>query len=1215
MLNRCRNRKPSLRYAALLLPALIACLAPLSLGRAPAPRQALQPDRPTEEQVKLLLEQTEQNPALSDTARETVAEIYRQALRELESAKQHGTEIARYEALILEAPGLLASIRTELGTAAREPEISVDPEASLTVLEVGLKQAEADLAAARRALEELQIDSTTRGVRRAAIPEQIAGLRQRLADVEDGLAPAPAPEADPLISAARQIQLLCQQSALAREMERYEKEIASYDARRELLPAKRDRAQRRISQAEKLVAAWQKKVTQRREQEARLANEEARRRRLEAASKAPELKTLADVNELLTQLRSSRTRMREETTQETKRREDELKRIRDDFKKNLKRVKAAGFTNAMGVILRREYNDLSDSASYRRTKKPREQQISDAQYQLIELEDQRYGPPVSNIEESVPGIVDQIAFTPELRAEFEEFARTMLASRCDLLDALIRDTGEHVDELVANDRVTATLIAAIDEYRSYMREHIFSVKSVEGSLLPRPEAALEAATWLFNSSSWRSAARQAGDDFVNTPWRHSLIGLLLLALVLARRRAATALQLRAEEVKRIRTDSFGKTLLALLLTLLLSAPVPLVLWWLSNLLAGSADPEEVVAALSHGLKILVLPYLALVFVRQATRTGGLADAHFGWTETSRRALRRQIRWFAPSFLPLYCVTVVLQPPWAQESWNDSLGRLVFCAALVLLFLFLRNLISPRRPVLANYVAQNPHNLPVRLMPIWLAVVVLPPLALLGLVAAGYDYTALEILRRLLWSAELVLLLLFLNSILHRWLFVTRRQLALERLRKRREAAKADLAAGAAGAAGTATKGAAGEGALIPSSAPETVDIPAISAQTLQLSRTALLLILLAGMAAIWADLVPALGLLKRVEIYPDLRVVPASEQGLYPVLEMNGEPVPALDAPVKPPPPADAGRTESRPAGSPLPGGSGSKPAASAAGPEPDEPPRTVSLADLGLAILLALATLIGAKNIPGLMEILLLKRLPLDQGARYAASTLARYAIVIVGLTLSLGSIGIGWSTVQWLAAALTFGLAFGLQEIFANFVSGLIMLFERPVQLGDIVTVGGVDGKVTRIHMRATTITDWDNRELIVPNKEFITGQLVNWTLSDTITRAVIRVGVAYSSKPRQVREMLLKVAENCPLVMRDPGPSAIFREFGDSSLNFDLRVYLATRDLWPAMIDQLHESIHTECAAAGIEIAFPQLDVHLDSTEPPGATPGPGPKDDSG
>jgi len=267
-----------------------------------------------------------------------------------------------------------------------------------------------------------------------------------------------------------------------------------------------------------------------------------------------------------------------------------------------------------------------------------------------------------------------------------------------------------------------------------------------------------------------------------------------------------------------------------------------------------------------------------------------------------------------------------------------------------------------------------------------------------------------------------------------------------------------------------------------------------------------------------------------------------------------------------------------------------------------------LTLADLGLSILFVLLTLFAAKNVPGLVEIVLLRRLQLDPGARYAVSTIAQYAIVVVGVTLAFGALSISWKSIQWLAAALTFGLAFGLQEIFANFVSGLIMLFERPVRIGDIVSVGNVTGTVARIRMRATTITDFDNRELIVPNREFITSQLVNWTLTDTTTREVIKVGIAYGSDPEKARDVLLKACQECPVVLGDPPPSVIFRQFGDSALILDVRVFIATRDHWAQLMDDLHNRLYRACRDAGIEIAFPQLDVHIrsglvaDAGEPP-------------
>jgi potassium efflux system protein len=255
-----------------------------------------------------------------------------------------------------------------------------------------------------------------------------------------------------------------------------------------------------------------------------------------------------------------------------------------------------------------------------------------------------------------------------------------------------------------------------------------------------------------------------------------------------------------------------------------------------------------------------------------------------------------------------------------------------------------------------------------------------------------------------------------------------------------------------------------------------------------------------------------------------------------------------------------------------------------------------VTLASFLLAILITVMTIIADKNIPGLLEVTVLHKLPLDAGSRFAIATLSRYMISVVGLVVAFDLIGIGWSKIQWLIAAITVGLGFGLQEIFANFISGLIILFERPIRVGDVVTVGEVSGTVSRIHIRATTIIDWDRKELIVPNKEFITGRVINWTLSDRVLRLLIKVGVAYGTDTDKVQRLLMEAAESNPAILKDPSPSAIFTGFGDSSLDFELRAYIPNVDHVLTLRHELYTAVDKKFKAAGIEIPFPQRDMHV-------------------
>ena len=261
-----------------------------------------------------------------------------------------------------------------------------------------------------------------------------------------------------------------------------------------------------------------------------------------------------------------------------------------------------------------------------------------------------------------------------------------------------------------------------------------------------------------------------------------------------------------------------------------------------------------------------------------------------------------------------------------------------------------------------------------------------------------------------------------------------------------------------------------------------------------------------------------------------------------------------------------------------------------------------ITLANVGLALLALVVTATAARNMPGFLEITVLQRLPLEQGVRYATRTLVLYSIVTTGILVAFNVIGVGWSSVQWLVAALTVGLGFGLQEIFANFVSGLIILLERPVRVGDTVTVADVSGVVTRIRMRATTITDWHRRELVVPNKSFITGELVNWSLSDPILRLDFPVGIAYGSDTTLAHKTMLKVCTEHPLVLQQPEPNVFFTGFGDNSLNFDVRVFVSeqTNTSRSRILHDLHMAIDQACREHDITIAFPQRDLHFKSSE---------------
>jgi len=257
----------------------------------------------------------------------------------------------------------------------------------------------------------------------------------------------------------------------------------------------------------------------------------------------------------------------------------------------------------------------------------------------------------------------------------------------------------------------------------------------------------------------------------------------------------------------------------------------------------------------------------------------------------------------------------------------------------------------------------------------------------------------------------------------------------------------------------------------------------------------------------------------------------------------------------------------------------------------------SVSPGDLlafGVAIWLSLLL---ARGIRLLLEEDVLRSMTLPRGVPAAISTLVHYAAVFIGFLVAAAAAGFDLSRFTLLAGAFGVGLGFGLQNVVNNFVSGLILIFERPVQVGDVVEIGGVQGHVQRIGIRASTVRTWGGAEVIVPNGDLISQQVTNWTLSDRLRRLEIPVGVRYGTDPRRVIDLLTEAAGQHPLVLSSPEVMTLFVGFGESSLDFVVRAWTSSDD-WRVVQSDLAVAINTALREAGIEIPFPQRDLHLRS-----------------
>jgi small-conductance mechanosensitive channel len=241
------------------------------------------------------------------------------------------------------------------------------------------------------------------------------------------------------------------------------------------------------------------------------------------------------------------------------------------------------------------------------------------------------------------------------------------------------------------------------------------------------------------------------------------------------------------------------------------------------------------------------------------------------------------------------------------------------------------------------------------------------------------------------------------------------------------------------------------------------------------------------------------------------------------------------------------------------------------------------------------------AKTLRGVLAEDVLPNMALPRGVANSVSTMSYYLLLMLGLTVALAAAGFHLSQLALVIGALSVGIGFGLQTVVNNFVSGLILMLERPIQPGDTIELAGTLGKVREIGMRATTLTTFEGADVVVPNGMLLSEKMINWTLSSDKRRIDIPVGVAYGNDPEQVLALLEKVANTTPRVIRKPAPSVLFTGFGDSSLNFSVRAWTNSFDDGVFVRSALGVNIHAALKAAAIEIPFPQRDLHLRTVPP--------------
>ena len=1083
----------------------------------------------TVETLQQSIDKIQESREIDEATKASVLALYREALQDVLLAATWETKVREFDQVARSAAEEIAQAKASLAESPSTTHPEIPTDASVRELEKVLAEAEKTLETANRMLAAAEVEPRRRAIRRLEVERLLKEARGRAAGLERQDATLSADKPSGPLEVAQQIRLLAALQAAQQEVQAYVKELAAYGATTELLPLNLDLAVRETAKAKKVVKAIETRLTNARRLE---AEAQIRQARQDTALAEPALQDLAAENEQLARERHEVIDKIKQNTETLGQVREALNGIEKEFEGVQAKLKSVGRTNAVALLLKTQRVALPSSYTYLEAIESQQQETLDAQMRIFKLAERRAE--LANKEERLGGVPDdgEDELLPGEQDERDRAEWELLQTQKEYVDLLAKEYYRYLSILVDLNTAEQELVTQIDSYRDYIDEHVLWIRSASpiwdvsnwhlGSVVQR----------ILEADFWTGPAEALATDVRTHPllWIAALSTLAIL--LYGRRRARRVIRTIAERAGASGMQHFLPTAHVALLTILLTVPALAVLAFLAWRISTTVGTTEHTRALASGLWTAALVYLPVEFFRQVCRPRGLAESHFGWPASAVSRLRLSFFRLIMLTFPLVVVATILGRL-QDVKWQDTVGRTCFITGLCIVSCIMHYLLRRRSEVFRAFLAQQPEGwLPRAFLAGYLLAVVVP-LLLCVIAALGYYFTAWHLASRWLQTVVLSLGLLVLGAFFLRWILVVRRRLAIERARQQRDETQ-----------DSESREPEAETETSPEPTETVVDIGSdlatINMQTRRFLYVVLGVAAVCGLWLIWADVFPALGVLKYVPIW---ETTVQAAQGV---------------------------------------GSIG----------------RTITLADLAWAVLILGLTFAAARNIPGLLEMSLLHHLPIDKGLRYAITTVCRYVLVGIGVVWACNYIGFTWSKIQWILAAMSVGLGFGLQEIFANFVSGMVILFERPIRIGDIITIGDATGKVTKIQMRATTIQDWDRKELVVPNKEFATGRILNWTLTDSVNRLVIEVGVSYNSNPDQVREILLKVAQEHPKVVDDPKPIAIFREFGDNALMFSLRVYLAIMKGRLEVIHEMHARVHQALREVGIEIAYPQLDLHVRS-----------------
>ena len=1060
-----------------------------------------------------------------------LVELYRKALGNLEEAKTSAERAAAFQNETQTAPVQTQLIREQIkASESADPldTLDVTLEMPLERIERHLQKEQADLTAVDARLADFERRLADEKDRPAVIRQRLAEGAEKKEAIAGALRAPSATDEIPSMNEARGWVLQTKIAALSAEINMLNQELLSQPMRVELLKTSRDQAALQVSRIDMRVKALSELVNRKRQIEAEQAKIEAEETRDETTGLDPMLVRFADRNAELTGELNEMVARFDQLEKGQAEAKNLAERIEADYTDAEATLETTGWTMGLGHLLIENRETLPDVRAYTRKARVREKEIVDSVVrQLQHREEARR---INNVDQTVAALETQIPV--DKRSDLRDRLRYLVEQRQTLLKKALEVDELYLNRLRELDTAERGLLDVLRAYKDFLSEHLLWLRTADPTGLGDLRNLPDEVRRLILPARWSGLARAFIGQVAHSPsaW---LAFLLIAALVWKRRALIAAIKEISGRVGRPTSDRFAYTLRALVLTLLAAAPLPLLL----ALPGWQLQVSEQGTDLSHAVGISLIRVAVILYFLRALRMmfipQGLAAAHFSWPASTVTLLRvnlDRLTWILAPTLLVDRLAIDMNP----VETGGLIARLGLMVISVSVALFFYRVFHPKRGVLAHHKMRYEAGVLVRANKLWLPLLCAFPLLPAALAPIGYIYSAKTLTEMFLFSLWMIAGLVVIRALVLRWLLVVRRRLAYQAALERQQAVIA--ARKQAGELEAKDE----EGGVLQVEEPE-VDLQALSDDTHQLIREAMIFAGLVGLYMIWSPLFPAMRIFDDISLWHYTVTVEGVERSL------------------------------------------------------------PITLADLGVALIILLGMGVLAKRLPAVLEMILLQRFDMSAGSRYTVKTLTNYVIAAVGILLVLNTIGLRWSQLQWLVAALGVGIGFGLQEIVANFISGLIILFERPIRVGDIVTVGDTDGVVTKIRIRATTIRNWDRKELLVPNKEFITGRLLNWSLSDQMIRVAITVGVAYGTDVDRALDLMREAAEEHERVLDDPKPILSFEGFGDNSLTLILRVFLASIDYRLSTITELHKAINRKFAQAGINIAFPQRDVHMDVAGP--------------